>query len=295
MERVKSSKFILIGLVTFGVVLAVAFHLVNRSFFGIPGFYVWKAASGTAHESGHAEIDDVEIYYETYGERRTGVRPVLVLHGGTGFIETMHYQIRALAGTRFVVAPDSRGHGRSSDGEGPLHYERMADDMLDLLDRLEIPQADIVGWSDGGIIGLILAMMHPARVGRLVTSGSNYHVDGIASVPPDDLSPEADAMAAARRFYERVAPDPEHWPVFFGKIVHMWRTEPDYRETDIGRISAPVLVVAGEFDSVERSHTDAMAAAIPDARTAIIPGATHFVPLEDPTAFNAAMLEFLDE
>ena len=291
----KPTRISLVALAALVVLLAAAFLFVDRQFAGIPGFYVWKAVSQTPRSHGRVEIDDVVLYYETYGERRAGARPVLVLHGGTGFIESMHYQIRALAGTRFVIAPDSRGHGRSTDGEGPLHYQRMADDMVALLDALEVRQVDVVGWSDGGIIGLILAMQHPARVGRLVTSGANYHFDGLSEPIPDDLAPDAGELDPARRFYQRVAPAPEHWPVIFGKLTHMWRTEPAYRETDLARIAAPVLVVAGEFDSIARSHTEAMAAAIPNGRIAIIPGATHFVPLEDPTAFDAAMLEFLNQ
>jgi pimeloyl-ACP methyl ester carboxylesterase len=290
----KSTKLSLITVAVL-VVLLAAFLFIDRRLAGIPGFYVWKAVSQTPRSHGRAAIDDVVIYYETYGERRAGTQPVLVLHGGTGFIESMHYQIRALAETRFVVAPDSRGHGRSTDGEGPLHYQRLADDMVALLDALDVRRVDIVGWSDGGIIGLILAMQHPARVGRLVTSGANYHFDGLSAPIPDDLSPDAGELAGARRFYELVAPAPEHWPVIFGKLTHLWRTEPTFRDADLGRIAAPVLVVAGEFDSVERSHTEAMAAAIPDGHMAIIPGATHFAPLEDPTAFEAAMLAFLNQ
>jgi pimeloyl-ACP methyl ester carboxylesterase len=291
----KSTRISLIALAALVVLLAATSVFIDRRLAGIPGFYVWKALSRTPRSDGRVAIDDVVIYYETYGERGAGARPVLVLHGGTGFIESTHYQIRALAGSRFVVAPDSRGHGRSTDGEGPLHYQRMADDMVALLDALDVRQVDIVGWSDGGIIGLILAMQHPARVGRLVTSGANYHFDGLSAPIPDDLSPDAGELAGARRFYQLVAPAPEHWPVVFGKLVHLWRTEPTYREADLARIAAPVLVVAGEFDSVARSHTEAMAAAIPNGHMAIIPGATHFVPLEDPTSFDAAMLGFLNQ
>jgi pimeloyl-ACP methyl ester carboxylesterase len=102
---------------------------------------------------------------------------VLVLHGGAGFIEVMHYQIRALAANRFVVAR-SRAHGRSTNPDAPLSYALMADDMLNLLDKLEIDRADVVGWSDGGTIGLDLAMHHPERVGRLVRAapGTSFSV-----------------------------------------------------------------------------------------------------------------------
>jgi pimeloyl-ACP methyl ester carboxylesterase len=138
-------------------------------------FTVWRAVSSEAHGGQYANINGVRIWYETYGSGP----PVLVLHGGTGSLEDMHKQIRALAATRFVVALDSRGHGRSTDSDAPLSYTLMADDMLRLLDHLNIRQTDIVGWSDGGIIGLDLAMHHPERVGRLVAIGANYDVDGL--------------------------------------------------------------------------------------------------------------------
>ncbi|WP_367254376.1 alpha/beta fold hydrolase [uncultured Phenylobacterium sp.] len=107
-----------------------------------------------------------------------------MLHGGTAYLETMHWQIEALAKDHLVIAPDSRGHGRSTDAAGPLHYARMAEDMIELMDRLRIRKADIVGWSDGGIIGLHLAIHHPDRVGRLVTIGTNFDLTGIDLTRP---------------------------------------------------------------------------------------------------------------
>jgi pimeloyl-ACP methyl ester carboxylesterase len=215
-----------------------------------------------------------------------------VLHGGTAFLETMHYQIEALAKDRLVVAPDSRGHGRSTDAAGPLHYHQMAEDMVALMDRLHIAKADIVGWSDGGIIGLDLAIHHPDRVGRIVMSGSNFDLSAITSAasPPADspgLGPQRDA-------YRRLSPTPDQWPAFYGKVTTMWHSEPNVTPADLGRIRSPVLVMAGEHDSIPRAHTDAMAAAIPGAKEVIIPAATHFAPLTHPEAVNAAMLEFLD-
>ena len=172
----KKTKIALIVVVVLvGAALATAFYRFNRSWVGLPAFYVWKAVSGKAHGGHYADINGIRIYYETYG---TG-RPVLVLHGGTGFIESVHYQISALAASRFVIAPDSRAHGRSSDSNQPLSYDLMANDMLKLLDKLNIAETDVVGWSDGGIIGLDLAMQHPERVRRLVVFGANYDVDGL--------------------------------------------------------------------------------------------------------------------
>ena len=123
-------------------------------------FYVWKFGAGKTHGGQYFNSNDVSIYYETYGAGP----PVLVLHGGLGSIEGMSYQIRALAKSHFVIAADSRGHGRSTDSDAPLSYSLMSDDMSRLLDHLQIDRVDVVGWSDGGIIGLDLAIRRPERI-----------------------------------------------------------------------------------------------------------------------------------
>lgn len=284
----KKKKIALIALVAVVSVLAAAFYVLNRSAVGIPAFAVWKAVSPKAHGGQYADANGIRIYYETYG---TG-RPVLVLHGGGGFIEIMHYQITALAASRFVIAPDSRAQGRSSDSDQPLSYELMANDMLKLLDKLNIAQADVVGWSDGGIIGLALARQHPERVKRLVAFGANYDVDGM-DVDRCPMPPPEEEMAPVRDFYKRIAPDPAHWPVLAQKLAEMWRTQPRYTVAVLGTIKAPTLIMAGEFDCIKRQHTDQLAKAIPGATEEIIKGATHGLPLEQPDVVNAHMLAFL--
>ena len=142
-------------------------------------FYLWKVYSGKAHGGQHIRVDDASIYCETFGSGP----PVLVLHGGLGYIEDMSFQIRALAKSHFVIAVDSRGHGRSTGANGPLNYSLMSDDMVKVLDSLNINRVDVVGWSDGGIIGLDLAMRHPERVRRLVAISANYNPDGLGYTP----------------------------------------------------------------------------------------------------------------
>jgi pimeloyl-ACP methyl ester carboxylesterase len=247
-------------------------------------FAVWRAVSSEAHGGQYANINGVRIWYETYG----GGLPVLVLHGGTGSLEDMHKQIRALAATRFVVAVDSRGHGRSTDSDAPFSYALMADDIVKLLDQLNIRQTDIVGWSDGGIIGLDLAMHHPERVGRVVAIGANYDVDGLQEKP--DLDAPAPPIP---RSYARNAPDPAHWAALFRKVVTMWATQPHYTIANLGKINAPVLVIAGEFDVIKRAHTDQLAQAIRNAEEVIIQGGTHDVVSDQAAAVNARILAFL--
>jgi pimeloyl-ACP methyl ester carboxylesterase len=249
-------------------------------------FTVWRAVSSEANGGQYANINGVRIWYETFGSGR----PVLVLHGGIGSLEDMHGQIRALAATQLVVAVDSRSHGRSTGSAAPLSYALMADDMLKLLDKLNIRQTDIVGWSDGGIIGLDLAMHHPDRVRRLVAIGANYDVDGL-NEKPDVNAP----VPPVPGFYARNAPDPSYWPELYREVVTMWATQPHYTIAELGNIKAPVLVMAGEFDVIKRSHTDQLAHAIPDAEEVIIPGASHDVASTNPDAVNSRILAFLGE
>ncbi len=198
---------------------------------------------------------------------------MLVLHGGLAALETMHYQISDLAADHLVIAPDSRGHGRSTDAPGPLHYDQMADDTVVLMDRLHIARADVVGWSDGGIIGLDLALRYPRRVGRLVAIGANFDVAGL--VDPNPPKPSEPIIASLGGFYRRISPTPGHWPAFYDKVTAMWAREPHFALADLTAISAPVLVIAGEHDAIRRDHTDALARAIPGARELIIAGADH--------------------
>ena len=249
-------------------------------------FRIWKATSGQAHRGTFAYVNGVRIYYETFGSGR----PVLVMHGGAGFIEVMHHQIRALAANRFVVAPDSRAHGRSTDSKEPLSYALMADDMLKLLDELKIEEADVVGWSDGGIIGLDLAMNHPERVGRLAVIGANYDSDGLLHKPLFE-----EKIPRTPRFYRRNAPDPAHWPIFYAKLVTMQQTQPHYSVDDLRRITAQTLVMVGEFDAIKREHTDQLVRAIRSAKEEVIKGGTHAVLLENPQSVNSSLLRFLDE
>ncbi|MBL6852180.1 MAG: alpha/beta fold hydrolase [Alphaproteobacteria bacterium] len=286
-----SRRFLLV-LSIFVVLIAggiFGFVQIDRSNFGIPRFYVWRSLGGQFHGSNRAEVNGVSIYYETYGSGP----PVLVLHGAAAFLESMHHFITALAPTHTVIAVDSRGQGRSTDSADPLTYAAMGDDMIKLMDNLHIARADVVGWSDGGIIGLDMAIKHPDRVRRLVAIGANYDVKGVDPkvLAPGFLDQEAQGV---RPFYEAVAPDPKHFPVLMKKIEHMVTTEPHYTLGELGRIRARTEIVAGEHDLILRPHTDALAHAIPGAKEIIVPGATHFGPLEKPEAYNKIVVDFLD-
>ncbi|HBM87070.1 MAG: alpha/beta hydrolase [Parvibaculaceae bacterium] len=284
---------LLLGLGVLIALCAGVFVYLDRTSNGIVGFYAWKLMPGNLQTEARVDINGISVYYETYGDGS----PVLVLHGGSAFIETMHNQITALADHHFVVAPDSRAHGRTGDADGvPLSYAQMADDMIALMDHMGLAKADIVGWSDGGNIGIDIAIRYPTRVGKLVTYGSNFHTNGL--VPDEEgaginSSPDDPSWEVVRSFYQSVAPNPDHWPVFHGKLMTMWDTQPTFTTDDLGRISSPVLVMAGEFDSIKETHTREMAASIPNGSLVIVEGEDHFAPLMAPEKVTPRIVEFL--
>jgi pimeloyl-ACP methyl ester carboxylesterase len=279
------SPFLLAAALASTAVAGAAFLVLQRPKAGRLPFVIWRAISGEAHGGRYADINGIRIYYETYGNGA----PVLVLHGGGGSLEHMSFQIRALAPSHFVIAVDSRGQGRSTDSDAPLSYSLMADDMLKLLDQLNIERTGIVGWSDGGIIALDMAAHHPERVGRIVVIGANYDAAGL--ILPTAVG---GATPPVPRFYTHIAPDPKHWPVLHRKLVTMWATQPHYTLEELGKIRAPALIIAGEFDIAKREHTDQLARAIPGSEEYIVPGATHGVIWEKTDIVNAKMLEFFE-
>ena len=215
--------------------------------------------------------------------------PVLVIHEGLGSLDSMSHQVIAISKCALVIAPDTRGHGRSGDSEAQLSYSLLARDMLKLLDHLGIGQVDVVGWSDGGIVGLELAVRHPERIKKLVVIGGNYDVDGLVEKPTIQIVPKTPIS------YRLSSPNPTHWPDFYRKVVLMWQTEPHFTVEELARITAPTLLIAGEFDAIKTVHTDALARAIQGSQEVIIKGGTHSVPIKEPEKVNAQISKFLSD
>jgi len=240
---------------------------------------------------GYAELRGIRIYYELAGDGS----PLLLLHGGAGDSRQFDRQRPDFATCHRLILPDSRAQGRSGDGPGPLTYHEMAEDVVALLDLLGIARADVMGWSDGGNIGIDLAIHHPDRVAHLVTFGANFSPDGLEAAAFEwnrtataaSFGPEMKAGWTARN------PEPDHYEAAMNKILEMWRTEPRFTPHELASIRAPSLVCAGEHDVVRREHTLALAAAIPKARSWIVPDASHAAMLERPDLVNPRVLAFL--
>lgn len=243
--------------------------------------------------AGHyATLDGLRMYYEVRGRG-----PVLaLLHGGAGNGSQFANQITAFEKTHRLVIPDLCAQGRTSDRPGPLTYHAMAEDVIALMNRLRVKQFDVMGWSDGGIIGLDLAMRHPERIRHLVTFGANFTPDGVeaADAAWNDTATAAAFGDGMREGWQKLAPDPRDYEVAMNKIIQLWKTQPNYTLAELHTIRAKTLVCAGEHDLVRPEHTAQLAQAIPGSELWIVPGATHGAMLEKPREVNPRVLEFLE-
>jgi pimeloyl-ACP methyl ester carboxylesterase len=240
----------------------------------------------------YVDLGDVQGYAEVHGSGE----PLLLLHGGFCSIETWAGQIPALAEHYEVHAPERPGNGRSADRPGPVSFDHMVRDSLAYLDAAGLESAHVVGFSDGAITGLLLALEHPERVRSLVSISANLDPSIFDEDEEEDdgESGAAPGESDLRAAYARLSPDgPEHAEVVLDKLLRMWRAEPNIPVESLARISAPTLVLAGDRDSIPTGHTIEIARGIPGAELCIVPHAGHMVIEQHPDVVNRHILEFL--
>ncbi len=244
---------------------------------------------GSNDEAGaYAQVNGMRMYYETYGEGE----PLILIHGNGQNIAGLHYQIAHFAKTYRVVVADSRGHGKSDLNTGHLTYVQMSEDWNALMEHLRITEAHVFGWSDGGILGLMLAINHPDKVGKLAVMGANLRPDPTAiydwTAPiMEEMSQAVDSMIAA-------GDESDNWPLL-RQHLDLLMTQPDIPVEDLHRIKAPVLLINGDKDIIRNDHQLEMFDNIPNAHLAILPGQTHWAPVSDPDGFNALVEKFFAE
>ena len=237
------------------------------------------------------DIDGLPVWYETEGAGET----LVLLHGGLSSNAGWAAQFDGLAPHRRVIAPERRGHGHTPDVEGPLTYEDMAAETAAVLSHLETGPAHLLGWSDGGMIGLLLAMDQPDLVRTLTVTGTGFSLAGYVPGPIDDLlllPADHEELAVFSGPYATESPDGAgHFPVVWEKIRQLWRAPFDWSDR-IGRIEAPTLVIVGDDDVISVTHAETLARGVQRGQLAVIPGASHAVPVEKPALFNQLVLEF---
>jgi pimeloyl-ACP methyl ester carboxylesterase len=235
------------------------------------------ATTALADDVSHwATVNGHQLYYEVHGSGS----PVLLLHGGGGSIKSAWTrQIVDFSPTHEVVAPEQVGNGHTPDVPGPATYGAMTEDTAALLEQMHLKHVDVVGWSDGGIIALMLAIRHPDLVRRVVATGANVDPAGLQ---PKDL---ADMRAGK--------PDPNPTAE---KLRQLWmnRPAPDELSFDLlKKIHAKVLIMAGDRDEITLEHTLKIYQALPDAQLWILPNTGHGTFVDRPDWTDPMVLAFL--
>lgn len=259
----------------------------------------------------YADVNGINLYYETYGSGR----PTVLLHGGLGSGEMFGPVIPAIAAAaRQVIAVDLQGHGRTADIDRPITLEAMADDIAALIRHLRLTSVDLVGYSLGGGTALHVATRHPELVDRLVIASVYLRPD---AVDPALRAQQGQVSAAAAEFmkdtpmyelYQRVAPRPEDFPRLLDKIGAFMAQDFDYTETLRG-VPVPTLLMAADADMAPPAHYVEMFALLDGGlrdggwmgenrpkgghALAILPGVQHYNIFSSPL-FAAATLAFLD-
>lgn len=242
-----------------------------------------------AANSGYAQVNGIKIWYAEFGAGA----PVILLHGGLANSNYWGKLVPALAQRYRVIVMDSRGHGRSSRDQKPYGYDLMASDVLALMDYLKIDKAALIGWSDGAIIGLDIAMHHPQRLTKLFAFAANSDPSAVKDVEHDPVF--SAFIARARTEYEKLSPTPNEYDAFLKQITKMWDSQPHWSAADLAAIKVPTWIVDADHDeAIKRDNTLFMADSIPGSGLLIQPDVSHFSFLQDPQQFNADVLHFLE-
>jgi len=243
-----------------------------------------------ADQSGYAPVNGIRIWYAEFGKGE----PVLFVHGGLANANYWGNQVRAFAGRYQVIVMDSRGHGRSTRNAAPYGYDLMASDVVGLLDYLKIRKVALVGWSDGAIVGLDIAMHRPERLSKLFAFAANIDPSGVSDASHSAVVGEY--IPRAGREYAALSPTPKEFKSFLTQITGMWSTQPHWTRADFARIKVPTWIVDADHDEmINHDQPRTMADWTPGAGLLIEPDVSHFAFLQDPAQFNRDVGYFLEK
>jgi len=249
-----------------------------------------SAAALTPVKAGYAEVNGIRLYHEVYGSGE----PLVLIHGGLMTIPEMSALLQPLAKDHQVIAVELQGHGRTADTERPYKIETMADDIAALLDQLNAPKADLVGYSLGGDVALLTAIRHPDKVRRLVAISVAYSRSGWYPEVQEGMSQVGSAMAenmmqTPTGKFSKEWPEPKRFAAFLDKMGEEMGEDYDW-SADIPKLSMPVMLVYADNDSISIKHQAEFFALLGGgvkepgwqntqlsrARLAIIPGYSHY-------------------
>lgn len=251
-------------------------------FVSAQSFSIDTTKIGDNDKAGHyIKIRGFNMYYETYGVGE----PLLLIHGNGGSISNFMYQVPYFAKRYKVIVADSRAQGKSADTGDSLSYEMMADDFNALLDALHLDSCYVIGWSDGGVNGLLLAMRHPGKVKKLAITG--------AGLSHDTTAVDAVANEWALKYnesLEKLKQTPE--VMNKRKVARLLSYQPHITTEQLTKIHCPTLVIGGDHDIILARHTLLIAASIPRSYLWILPGSGDATPIYYKDQFNEVVNNF---
>jgi pimeloyl-ACP methyl ester carboxylesterase len=240
----------------------------------------------------YAPVNGLQLYYEIRGHGK----PLVLLHGGVQTIDlTFGPLLEPLAAGRQVIAVELQGHGHTADTGRPMTIEGLAGDVVALLDHLGIAQADLLGFSLGGLVACAVAVGSPGRVGRLIVASADPHrPPGRESAPIDEdrLPTQADFLAM-RDAYLAVAPDPAHFDEAAARTSAMVHEFPGWTD-ELRSLRVPTLLIFGDRDFSPLADVVELFELLPDAQLAVLPATTHVGVTQRPEAMLALITPFLD-
>jgi pimeloyl-ACP methyl ester carboxylesterase len=225
------------------------------------------------------------MYTEIYGAGQ----PLILIHGNRGSIKDFENQIPYFSKKFKVIVADSRGHGKSLDNNDSLSYKMMADDYAELLTQMKIDSAYVIGWSDGGIIGLMLSIFYPEKVQKLAFTGANLWPD-TSAVFEDIIQITLSEYSELKHTQNKTVQQRRDW-----KTIRLLVEEPHIKTTDLKKISIPVLVIGGDHDVIRPQHTMLIADNIPKSYLWILPNSGHAIPHIYKNEFNKKIDHFFEE
>ncbi len=223
---------------------------------------------------------DINHYYI---EKGTGF-PLILLHGNGEDCGYFVHQMEPFAKHFRVIAIDTRGHGQTPRGEASFSIRQFAEDLLDFMNLHQIEKAHILGFSDGGNIAMVFALMHPERVEKLILNGANLNASGVKR----KVQIPIEIGYRIAKIFATKSPAARKNAEMLGLMVN----DPNVKAEELSCIQNPTLVIAGEKDMIKDSHTRLIAKSIPGAMLSIIPG-NHFIANKNPDTFNEVVLRFL--
>jgi len=244
---------------------------------------VKKIHYGNNPEAGkYYNIRGIKMYCEIYG---TG-KPLLMIHGNGGSIRSFENNIDFFSKKYKVIVADSRSQGKSRDKSDSISFEMMSDDEAALLDSLHIKKAFVIGWSDGGISALLLAIRHPKKVIKLVSSGANLRPDSTAIIPPEWKKDNSRYEILKTEVISTFADKNKK------KLFMLDFFQPNIPNTDLHKIRCPSLIIGGDHDIITIEHTALIYENIPRAYLWIVPDSGHRTMIEHKDEFNKRVDDF---